>query len=78
MFIVYVTVYVLSNTCTCTLYIHFSFFTYVGENPLHTFVRHFEHIDYNQHEVMHHHHRVRRSIVGQRHIKLAFSAFDRY
>lgn len=48
-----------------------------SENPLHTFVRHFEHIDYNQHEVMHHHHRVRRSIVGQRHIKLAFSAFDR-
>ena len=55
----------------------FFFFFSEGENPLHKFVSHFEPVQYDHGTLMNEHHRVRRTIHGERHIDLQFKALGR-
>ena len=48
-----------------------------ARRPLGRFVRHYEHIHYDKDNLMHSHHRLRRSSSGEKELKLSFSAFDR-
>lgn len=41
-------------------------------------VQHYEHLHYDLDDLMHNHYRLRRSNDGPRHIRLAFTAFDRH
>uniref|UniRef100_A0A1X7U7R3 Disintegrin domain-containing protein n=1 Tax=Amphimedon queenslandica TaxID=400682 RepID=A0A1X7U7R3_AMPQE len=47
------------------------------DHPLYPFLNHYEHIDYDEHDLLHHHYRVQRSMYGPREIELKFTAFDR-
>ena len=42
------------------------------------FIRHFEGVEYDQHSLMWHHHRLKRSLMGPAHVEFNFRAFDRY
>ena len=46
-------------------------------HPLYPFLNHYEHIHYDEHDLMHHHYRVQRSMYGLREIELKFTAFEK-
>ena len=52
-----------------------------AHTPTHTvlnsFIKHYEPLHYDSESLMWNHHRVRRSMIGERELELKFSAFDK-
>lgn len=48
------------------------------KTPLHPHIRHYEEVHYNSEQLMHHHYRLRHSIKGPDHLKLAFRAYEQH
>ena len=44
---------------------------------LNSFIKHYEPLHYDSESLMWNHHRVRRSMIGERELELKFSAFDK-